>query len=194
MTSAHSRLLKRSLALAILVVIAAVAWLGVARPLASLVEDSDADLDRSLKLLAAYHRTAMTQPALEAGLKNLRTQDAALIGLIDGSTTEVAAAKLQGEIRRIIASNNGEIRTEQNLPATKVGDFERLEIRYEFATPMNSLRDVVHQIEFYVPYLFIDALQISAPENVRPDSSVDANLKLTVRWGIHAYRRLGGGA
>ena len=193
MKLAYSRVLKRGLALAILAVIAGVAWFGIASPLTDFVEDRDADLDQSMKLLAGYKRTAMTQPAVEAGLNGLRAQDAALIGLIDGTTTEVAAAKLQGEIRRIIAANKGEIRSEQNLPTNKVGDFERLEIRYEFAAPMNSLRDVFHQIESYVPYLFIDVLQISAPENLRPDGDVDAGLKLTVRWSIHAYRRLGGG-
>lgn len=182
---------RRFAALAILFLLIAGVWLAFIRPLVALISEVDDGVDSSLKLIAGYERAAGVQAGLEARLQELRARDASAVGVLAASTAGVAAANLQGEIKRIIDSQGGEVRSAQAGAVSAVESFEKIETRYELAIPLHALGAVLYQIESHIPYLFFDEITVSAPENWQADIPAAANPKLTVRCTLHAYRRPG---
>lgn len=183
------RMAQRVLAIGMLAAVIAAAWTGVAEPLMEEVAQGQARKAQLLELLARYSQAAAVRPAQEARRNGLLEKEKKLVGIVVGATAEIAAAKLQGEFRNMIRRNGGRVRIEQNLPATKMSEFDRLEFRYEFSMPMNSLLNLLHQIESFVPYLIIDSIQIQAPEHQGPNVANGKGATLSIRWRVVAYRR-----
>jgi hypothetical protein len=179
------------LALVILLVLAGTFWAAVIRPLADYWNDHQEALARSTRLLAGYLRSAAMRGALEAQLQQLTQEGASPKGFVDGATTTLAAAKLQGEIKQIIENNHAEIRSTQNLPSSTTNGFEKVEIRYDIAVSMSALEPLLHQLETHAPYLFIDHVDIQAPDSLSGAAPGTSDPKLTVRWDIRGYRRAG---
>jgi general secretion pathway protein M len=191
MTAATARLPQRLLALAILAAVITFAWVAVARPILGIVFAGDDDQARALKLIAAYQRAAADRPALEAKLAELKTREAGLAGLVDGATAALAAANLQGEVKKVVERHRGESRSVQSLPAVAADGFEKVTIRYDLAVPMSALGALLYDIESERPYLFIDALDISTPETWSAETPGAADPRLAMRLGIAGYRRAG---
>jgi len=179
----------RGLALAILVAAAAAVGLAIALPLQGTIEARRKTVQSQLKLLAAYRRAEAQRPVVEAELKALKTAQAATAGLIDGATPPLAAARLQTEMKKIVEAHGGEIRSVQNLPPALVEGFETIELRYDITLPMKALGPVVYEVESHTPYLFIDGVDIHAPEALASDQPAAQEPKLGIRWDVRAYRR-----
>ena len=189
MNGLPARLPQRLLALGVLAAAVLLLWAAFLHPLSTLIDGGDDDLARSLKLIAAYERSAAARPLLEARIQALHQREASLAGLLDGATTAVAAANLQGEVKKIIESHHGAIRSAQNLPAAAPGEnFERIEIRDDLAAPMSDLGPLLHAIETHQPYLFVDTLVINAPDSAKPEAAA-ADPKLVIGLGVAGYRR-----
>jgi hypothetical protein len=184
-------LLGRVLALAILAAAMAVALLGVIIPVQRVVETQQENLERSLRLLAAYRNAAAERQGLERSLKEIRAAPGAMAGLVDGATTPLAAAKMQSDVKRIIEAHGGEIRSAQNLPSSAADGFEQIAIRYDITLPMAALGQIAYEIETHTPYFFIDGVDIRAPETTPLGDKRAVEPGLDVRWDIRAYRRSG---
>jgi general secretion pathway protein M len=189
-TVTAARLPQRLLALAILAAVIASLWVVMARPMLAVLFTADDDQARSLKLIAAYKRAAADRPALEARLGELRTREAGLAGLIDGATSAIAAGNLQSEVKKVVEGRHGESRSAQNLPSATAEGFEKVAIRYDLSVPMSALEALLYDIETHRPYLFVDGLEISTPENATPDAPGANDPKLAIRLSIGGYRRM----
>ncbi len=181
----------RILAIGILLVVIFSATMVVIWPVHMVLISQENKFRSSLLLLAKYRAVAAQRPILESELAELRKQTASIPGLIKEKNVTLAAAKLQSEIRSIIESRGGQIRSTQNLSPSKIGSFDKIDIRYDFAIPTNHLRELVYQLDTHMPYLFFDAVEAHVSENVQLDGPDAAPPNMDVRWTITAYRLAG---
>jgi general secretion pathway protein M len=188
MTTLPARLARRLLALAILLAPVGILSAAVGQPLLALFAP-DQERARALSLVAAYERKAAERPLLEARLHALEARDAGLSGLLDGATTAVAAANLQSQIKAVVERHRGEIKSAQDLPSLTHEDFEKIEVRCDLTAPMSALGPLLYEIETRQPYLFVDALDISAPETWTADAPGAADPKLGIRVTVGGFRR-----
>lgn len=187
----HAPLLTRTLALAILAALLAAVWALAAHPVIVWLNDRQDNEHRLRKLLAGYRRMAAERPALERELQSWRQREGATIGYVDGNSSALAAANLQGQIKRIIESNGGEIGSVQNLAPLATANGERITIHYDLSIPEAKLTDVLYQLETNVPYLFLDNLTIHGQEGLIPATQGGKGQKLSLRCDVHGYHRVG---
>jgi hypothetical protein len=109
------------------------------------------------------------------------------IGIRVNSTSPLAAANMQNEIRVIVSQASGEIRSSQNLPPAVTEGFEKIEIAYDIALPMNRVSQLIYQLETHTPYLFVDRVDLEAPQNASPRSE-NVVPRIEAHWIIRGYR------
>lgn len=182
---------QRLLALGILAVAIGVVWLAVIEPIADAFAAQADDIAQSRMMLDAYARRIAMRPVIEARLADVRRNQNSAAGLVPGNSAELAAASVQATVKALIEAGAGQVTSVQNLtPATKDG-FQRIDIQYDATLPMTQLRNVTYRIETAVPYLFLDGIDLRAPENWQGIGVAMDAPNLQVRWTVHAYRWVG---
>ncbi|MEI9984488.1 MAG: type II secretion system protein GspM [Aliidongia sp.] len=182
MIGARYRLVPRVAALSILLLLMASVCFGIVLPLLSGLQGNDEDLDSSLRLLTGYQRVAALQPGLEQRLAKLNQEEASLPGLWPGATSALASAGLQSEVKRLVESAGGQIRSAQQLPAAQEGGFERIGLRLDLTVPMTALPVLLQALDAHAPYLFLDQIDLHAPE-----TPAKAAPSLAIRWEVSGY-------
>lgn len=192
MTTLSPRLRRRGLAVLILLTLVVLAWAIIIRPLVEAFGGQNADVKKSLRLLASYQALVAAQPHIEAELRDMRQRNASASGLVEGSTTALAAAKLQSDLKTIVESNGGAVLSSQNLQPSAANGFEKIEVRYDLSLPLGSLRKVLYQIETHTPYVFIVSMNMRMPQNWQPESTDSPAPRMEAQWVVRGYRWVGG--
>src|SRR5262249_47908314 len=118
-------------------------------------------------------------------------QTVSIQGLIPGANAALSSANMQNAIRQIVTSNQGEVRSSQALPPSSANGFEKLEIAYDIALPINRLKDVIYQLEGRTPYFFLDQMDIRMPP-LRQLPGLDTAIpKIEIHWIVRGYRWAG---
>jgi hypothetical protein len=183
MIGARFRLLPRAAALGIVLLLFAVLGFGIILPLVTGLQGEDEELDHSLHVLAGYQRIAALRPALELRLAARKREEAALPGLWPGATSALAAAGLQAEVKQLVESAGGQIHSAQDVTAVPEGGYERIGLRFDLSVPMGALPELLQGIDAHIPYLFLDRIELHAPEGQTKTSPI-----LTIRWEASGYR------
>lgn len=186
MTVDFSRHGGKALALAVPAGLAVVLWLTVIVPVADIIgakRDRNALLER---ILDSYRATASAETVVAADLKTHLARERTQQGLVAGSTSALAAAGLQAEIKSIVERNGGSIHSTQNLPPQVSNGLESIKLNYNLAAPLNRYGEIIYEIESHKPYLFLDNVQITVPDTVRVSEATDPNV--SIRWTVVAYR------
>lgn len=158
MSSAQSR----TVALILLVTLIALVVVGFAWPTWWLNRRYDTIIEDSLDRLSRYRRIASIRPALEESLAEVEKGDARRY-YWKGSTTALVAADIQGAVTKIVAANQGKISASQILPIqedSKASGPQAISVSIQMTASIISLQLVLHAIESYTPYLFVDRLFI----------------------------------
>ena len=182
---------QRLLAFGILALGLAVVWLALVSPVLDAFAAQSARIEDLRLQLASYEGQIALRPAVEMRIAALNRQAASGAGLVDGKSAELAAATMQTLVRPLIESQAGQIRSAQNLPPVTEGGVERVDIQYDLSLPMTHLKDVAYRIEASTPYLFLDGLDLRAPENWQTMGAALDPPSLDVRWTVRGYRRAG---
>lgn len=178
-------------ALGILSFVLVVIWFGLAEPLISaFVGSVNEEREKSLNLLARYEAVIAQKGSLDTQLKILGTTSEDQSGLIAGNTPAVAAAALQGELKALIETFGGEIRSAQIMPPEKIEDFEKIAIQYELSLPPASLQRLLHGLETHRTVLVLDSLRLRVPESMRATDASGAETRITGQWTIAGFRRV----
>jgi len=183
---------QRGLAVLPLAVALGIGWLVIVAPFVEVLDPDRSERERLERQWAAYDAAARSRPALEAELRLLRSREAEIDGLLKGSTAALTAAALQSDVKAIVEKNGGEIRSARILPASTTDTFEKVTVQYDVVVPMKALKGLMYQIETHSPHLFVDTIDIRAPENWRPSTGSTPEPKLAVRWQVSGYRWVGG--
>jgi hypothetical protein len=183
-------LLSRAAALGLLLLAAVLIWMALIEPLLTAVTGSSSEeQEKSLQLLARYESAISQKAALDAQLKALGDAADDHTGLVLGPTSAVAAASLQGELRTLIESVSGEIRSAQILPAEKIDDFEKIAIQYELSLPQSSLQRLLQSLETHRTVLIVDAVRVRVPETLRSIDAGGPDARISGQWVIAGFRR-----
>jgi Type II secretion system (T2SS), protein M subtype b len=183
---------QRILALALLALAIGLGWLAVVQPIADAFAAQGEDIARAHQLLAAYDQKIAMRPIVEARLREMKQHEASSTGLIGGASAELAAANIQNIVKALIESESGQVHSAQNLTPVSDDGFQRVEIQYDLSLPMRRLKDATYRIETSVPYLFLDGIDMRAPENWQSmgGQALDPP-NLEIRWTVHGYRWIG---
>jgi len=184
-------LFSRALALAIPVALALLIWSAVVAPLLDARQERQDAFTALRKVAAGYERTAVDRKVLEAQLKAAYAADKTVLGLASGANAAVVAADLQGQVKHIVESKGGEMRSAQNVTAAAADAVEKIELHHDFTLPLGALTDVLYQVETHTPYLFVDSLEIHVPDTVPAEGREPQATAASVRWILHAYRAAG---
>ncbi len=150
----------QALALALLLLVLAAAWLAVASPLL------DWHTDRA-EALQQRGLLARRMAQVAAGLPELQRQAAAAAAagpvaatLLDGSTDAVAGANLQQLVQDMAGRAGATLSSTETLPAEAVADYRRIGVRVALSAPWAVLVQLLRAIEQASPQMLVDDLQI----------------------------------
>ncbi len=194
MNSMHP-LIRKALALTLLLGLVAALWYGGAQPIYAHYVAQEESIDRSQRLLARYQATNAVAQTLDDALARVRAERRAAGYFLEGQSVELAGAEIQERIKTVVEGGGGRLRSTQMLAATEEEDTRRLGLRVHMAGDIEVLQQVLHDLEGMTPYLFIHKLNVQASRAaVRPSRGKrrrrgrrsDPN-ELQIRFDLHVY-------
>lgn len=160
MMDALSKTQRQLLALIILVLLISLLFTFTAVPLWSLnthYTDTIGRLEQRLQILQRKTATGDDLRARHAQLKQILSSNR---HYIKSATEALAAADLQGIVKRISRSNRAEILSTQTLPTTKELGFNGVTLKVRMRGKLSNMVKIFHALETGQPYLFMDNVSI----------------------------------
>jgi general secretion pathway protein M len=186
-------LLSRLLALGLLAVALIASYLLVVVPLLATYEDNAAAIERAETLLQRQQALAALQPQLVARLEEERAQADAVAGYLEGPSDALAAAQLQDRVKEVVETAGGELRSTRILPAESIESSpgtRRTALRVQMIVSIESLAEILYELEAGQPYVLIDELSVrSQRERRRSRRQDDGDPKLDVSLELSGFVR-----
>jgi hypothetical protein len=142
------------------------------------------DTAQNLRALARLNAEIDARPQVQVAYADLKARLAQMPALIQAGSGAPADAQVETAIKKIVQDNGGEVRSSQAMPSANTNGFEIVSVDCDLTVPASRLRDLLYAVETNRPYLFIDAIDITAPSG--QDGKSDPSYE--VRWTLHAYR------
>jgi len=104
--------------------------------------------------------------------------------------TSLAAATLQEQVKSLLAKHQGQLVSTQPVPAQIEGNFTPVMIRVHMKSDINTLLNVLYQLESSKPLAFIDNLLIQRIGATRKNNNQRKNLNikpLDTRFDLKVY-------
>jgi len=192
-----SPLLRKFLALTILIFVAYLIWTGVAQSVLKEFAAYEQHANRDREFLSRYMARASTKPALAAELERLSKLRTTSKGFLPTGNPALAAATLQDRLKRIVANSRSGLKSVQVLPTDADGDKRQIRVDVMINTEISRLKDILYQIETGAPYLFVDEINIrqgmgGPHSSIRQASRVDLppiETPLQVRLRVSGFMR-----
>jgi general secretion pathway protein M len=181
-------LLSRLLAIALLVLLVAGAYLIGIRPLVASYRANEVAIAEAQALIGRFGAMATSQHDLEQRVQELTELHASEPYYLTRETDALAAVELQNRVSEAINKNGGTIRSIQPLPSEKEDEFQRVTLRVQLTTTIESLFHIVYELETTQPFLFLDNVEIkSRPPRIAADGEA-GELPLTVTLDLYGYQ------
>jgi general secretion pathway protein M len=131
--------------------------------------------------LARYQRIASTRPTVARQLEAMRGKDARRFFLRSG-TTAISAAEASEALRGIIEQNGGKLITLQAPTSRDDGRYRQITVSVQMAANAVALRRILHGIDTYTPFLFVDNLMVrtQVQSNFRPAPGAEPEMFVTL--------------
>lgn len=177
--------LGRSAAVAILLLLLALIYAGVARPLLAGYDADRQSIEQQQTLLQRYREIGGRLPQLQAELAELRHAQSGSGGFLEGTNEVIVAAQLQDRLKGLVEAAQGSLQSVQVLAVHDEGKFRRVAIRGRMNLTTAGLQRVVYAIESGAPVLFVDNLDLRPHvETNRLEEAVDS---LDVGFDLYGY-------
>lgn len=167
-------------ALLLLVLAAAVVWLGVAAPLLAWHAERADALERRGALAQRMGQVAASLPALEQQEKAAGQSGPAPVGVLDGASDPVAAAALTQTLQAIAARVGATLSSTEALPAEPRDAYRRIAVRATVNAPYPVLAGLLRSIEEASPRLLADDLQVVGNRGFIRDAAAPLQASLVV--------------
>lgn len=140
------------------------------------------DIDRGKRLYEEFGSRVTSLESLKAQLNSLQTQPGSSLGYLTGPNAGFASSALQANARKLLEGSGGSLRSLQVLPPAEENGLQKLAIRLDSSIPMGRVLDFLYDLETSDPYLFIDNLDIRAPDAraTAPNASTPINIRADV--------------
>lgn len=150
----------RFLALGLLVAVLAGLYLLIAVPLLDLYARRAATIETQRMLLPRLAAAASELPGLRAQVTRLKAAARTRKITLDGASDAIAAANLQSRIDALANSVGATIGSTESLPASTLGPYRRIGLRFVLSGPYQPMVRLLAKIETATPPLVVDNLQI----------------------------------
>jgi hypothetical protein len=174
------------LAVALVVILAALLWLGIASPLVTWYQSRSAELASRTGLLDRMAERARALPALRRLAAASRTGDVPADTLLTGDSDAIAAATLQGVIESMAETAGATLASEEVLPAVQQGAFRQISLRITLSGRWPVLISLLRAIDGSDLRLLVDDLEFHAGADADPGelgtgghAPLDASLVVT---------------
>jgi general secretion pathway protein M len=182
-----SPLVSRALALALLVSLFAIAYLGLVQPIIDDHADQRDQIERLEATLARYQRVAEQRAPREAELAALKLRAAGANGLLRGGNETLMAAAIQNRIKALVEAAQGELKSVQILPAQADGHLRRITVRGQMSLTIDAAQRVFHDLEGGEPLLFLDNIDIRSREDSRRRRERAEEGQLEIHLDVYGY-------
>jgi hypothetical protein len=157
----------RAAALAILIALIAVLYLGIAMPIVDAYQSIGTDTAQLQDQLRRYQRAGGDRAQRQAELAALAQHSSAADGFLQGANDTLVAAQIQNRLKALADATHAELRSTQVMPAQDEGALRRISVRGQFATNTAGALQIFHSLEAQYPLLFIDNLDVRARQGMR---------------------------
>jgi hypothetical protein len=154
--------LGRAAALALLLALIAVLYLGIAMPIVYAYQSIGTDTTQLQDQLRRYQRASGDRTQRQAELAALEHRSSAADGFLQGANDTLVAVQIQNRLKSLADAAHAELRSTQVLPAQDEGALRRISVRGQFSTTMGGALQIFHGLEAQYPLLFVDNLDIRA--------------------------------
>ena len=192
MLSKFSRNGRRAIALLILFTLIAIVVAVTLLPLQTALVSYDESIAELEFRLQKYTKMAQLETPLQAQLEALTSKRESEEGLLEGESQAIAGANLQALFKQIVQNAGGRLESTQILPGSASGVIDWIGIRAQFSGDIETLQQVLHDIEFNKPILFVDKIEIRTKRirrSRRNTAPTEQAQILSVSLEVSGYRR-----
>ena len=179
----------RAVAVAILVLLVGLLYVGGVAPVLREFDAADAAIADARTLVSHYHQAGTRVPQQRALLAQLAERQETENGFLAGANETLAAADLQSRIKTIVENARGELKSTQILPAQQEGQFRRVAVRGEMTMTLPVAQRVLYTIETASPLLFLDNVDIRSHAADRQQDRNEDIVVLEVSLDVYGYMR-----
>lgn len=184
--------ISRALALAILLCLVAVLYLGVAQPLIDSYAAARGSASELQEMLGRYRRAARDLGPRRAELAALKQHQSAADGFLQGTNETLLAVQIQNRIKALTDASHGELRSSQVLPPQDEGKLRRISVRGQVSTTLAGALHLFYGLESATPLLFIDNVDLRArPADLRDRSNTAVSDIIDLQFDVYGYARGG---
>lgn len=166
---------RRLLALAILTLVLVVIFTLAVAPLWALNRHYVDRIDGLERRLEVLQRTVAAGSGLRVQHEQLKQALAGDRHYLKSNTEALAAADLQGIIKRVAGTSGMDVLSTQILPAIDESDFTGIVLKVRMQGSLENLVKVFHTLEAGQPYLFLDNVSIRSSGVRRRQSNRTVN-------------------
>lgn len=178
----------RLVAVAILVGMLAVLYLGIAAPALEFYRDREATLATELRLDRRLRAVAAEVPRLQASAAELRKAQNTRAITVDGANDALASASLQSLVEGAALSAGVTIASTDGVPAEAREDYRRIGLRVSVAGTYEHIVEFLAAIEKMRPPLVLGSLQIHGKPIVSASQEIT---QLDAGLSVYGFRRIG---
>lgn len=185
MTSSLPLVVRRLLAIAILLAMVLATWTLIAAPIWRLFESQRETLQASVSRLSELEALAKQEPDLRKKFASDDVDSNLLEYLLPGTNPTVAAADLQEHLERVISQQNGTVRSVLSIAPVEEKDFSRVGLSLEFEIADTEIVHLCYIFMTEIKQMFFDDFDIT-PESGEYDSQ-GGNRTLSIRMRVFAF-------
>jgi len=190
MTLKLSPPISRSLALALLLCLVAILYLGVAQPLIDSYTAARGSVGELQDMLQRYRRAARDLGPRQAELTALKQHQPAQEGFLEGANDTLLAVQIQNRIKALADASRAELRSSQVLPPQDEGKLRRISVRGQVSTTLAGAQRLFYGLEAATPLLFIDNVDLRArPADPRDRNDTAVSNTIDLQFDVYGYAR-----
>lgn len=180
--------LSRLLAVAILVALIAVPYLGIVRPYIETLRAARETLADTAALRDRYLAFAAAGAAITGWTKTLPDDGDGGAAYLQGASEALVSADLQNRVKTVVQGSGGVLNSTQILDPTIEEGFRRVAVRVRMSGGSEALYKVLYVLETERPFLFVDNVDINA-RSMRAAGGQGETIELTVSFDLFGYMR-----
>lgn len=176
--------LRKAMAVGLLAALIASVWMFVVHPLAAAYMEREEKLRSDRELLGRYVAIAGLEDEVSA-FDAERRASTDLSEFLQGDASTIAAANLQTRLKTISRTSSAAFRSARPLEEKEQDGVALIGVRIHVTGDIVAVQQILHQIEYGLPFMFIEAAQVSqSRQNRRSDQQSAPQLDL--RLDIYA--------
>jgi len=146
----------------------------------------DRNLAEATDKLERYRRVAAMRPEVAKQLDALRNKDTRRFFLRSGAAA-LSAAEAQQAIQALVEGAGARLISVQAPPAKDDGRYRQVTVNVQMTANIFALRKILHAIENYTPYLFVDNLLVRSqvPGNFKPGPGAEP--EMFVQFDVYGF-------